>query len=56
VLKETPDELQGIEGHRPQPPAPGFGVAEEDGIVFHFDDAAIGDSHPFGVLRTGLKT
>ena len=23
----------------------GFGVAEENGIVFHFEDAAIGDSH-----------
>jgi len=36
VLKETPDEFQGIEGHRSQPPAPGFRILEEDGVVFHF--------------------
>ena len=23
----------------------GFGVSEEDGVVFHLEDAAIGDSH-----------
>jgi len=45
VLQETADELQGIEGHSPQPAAPGFGVSEEDGVVFHLDDAAIGDRH-----------
>ena len=45
VLKETADEFHCIEGHNPQPVAMGFGVSEEDGVVFDLDDAVIGDSH-----------
>jgi len=45
VLKETPDELHHLEGHGPPAAAPWFFVAEEDGAVFDFDDAAIGDGH-----------
>ena len=45
MLKETTDKFHGIEGHSSQPVAMGFGVSEEDGVVFHLDDAVIGDSH-----------
>ena len=45
MLKETADKFHGIEGHSPQPVTMGFGVVEEDGVVFHLDDAVIGDSH-----------
>lgn len=45
VLKETTDEFYGIKGHGPQAMAMGFGVSKENSIIFHFEDAGIGDSH-----------
>ena len=45
VLKETADEFHCIEGHSPYPVAMGLCVPEEDGVVFHPDDAIIGDRH-----------
>ena len=45
VLKETADEFHGIKGHSPQPMTMRFCVSKENNIVFHLDDAAIGDCH-----------
>jgi len=45
VLKETTDEFHGIKGHSPQAVAMGFCVSKENSIVFHLEDAGIGDSH-----------
>ena len=33
----------------------GFGVAEENGVVFHFDDPAIGDSHFEDIRGKGFE-
>ena len=45
VLQETPDELQGIQGHGSPPGAFGFLVAKGDGSILHLDNAAVGDGH-----------
>jgi len=45
VLKEAPDELDGIEGHGAPPAGIGVLVGESDGMVIVAEDAIVGDGN-----------